>query len=246
MRVSVPSKSSSLLVFVILRYDFLTLLSLSGRSIEIIVGSEQPITFSVHENLISAASDFFKKSMNGDRKESKERSVRLREEDPEVFQVYLHWLYYHTLPVRIDSPGLDGNVEYLRLAKAYIMGDMLQDGNFKDAVLDAMAEKGKSKASDGNHWHPVGPVIRAIYDNTRASSEARRFLVDTYTNFANGKWLRDWGAEEDLPKEFLLDLAIAVLDRRPQPNSPPSTDACAYHQHAPGIMFCYRHLSPST
>ncbi|KAH6871414.1 hypothetical protein B0T10DRAFT_533557 [Thelonectria olida] len=207
--------------------------SLSGRSIEVIVGSEHPITFSVHENLISAASEIFKKCMGGNWKEGKNRSVRLESQDPEVFQIYLHWLYCHTFPVRIDSPGLSGTVEYLQLAKAYVLGDMSQDGAFKDATLDAMMDKAGSTASD---------VIRVIYDNTLESSEARSLLVDLYANHGHGNWLRDWA-------EFLLDLVTAVLDKRlgqEAGSTSKPTDSCAYHQHPPGGFFCYRNRSPST
>jgi hypothetical protein len=58
-------------------------------------------------------------------------------------------LYRGTLPVRIDEPGPVGNSEYLELAKAYILGDKLQDGDFKDIIINAMIDKCKSEASDG-------------------------------------------------------------------------------------------------
>lgn len=215
--------------------------SLTGPIIEVIVGDEKHVTFGVHENVICAASQFFKKAMSGDWSESKSRSVRLANEEPEVFHLYMQWLYRDTLPVRNDSPGLEGNAEYLQLAKAYVLGDLLQDGNFKDAVLDAMIERTTSKLSDGKMWFPVGPVIRHIYDNTMKSSEARRLLVDMYTQTGRSDWLRNWACPEDLPKEFLYDLAIAVLDKRSQPEIPAgSPDPCAYHQHKAHKSICYR------
>jgi hypothetical protein len=213
---------------------------LSGRSIEVIVGAVKHVTFSVHENIICAASHFFKKAMSGDWSESRNRSVRLEHDEPEVFQIYMHWLYRDTLPVRIDSVGVAGNAEYLQLAKAYVLGDLLQDGNFKDVVLDAIIEKTTSKASDGHRWYPVGPVIRHIYDNTLESSEARGLLVDLYTHHACGHWLYKWACPEDLPKQFLHDLAIAVLDKRVPKETPHSPDSCKYHQHIADKSVCYR------
>lgn len=179
--------------------------------------------------------------MRGNWNESKSRSVRLKSEDPEVFQVYLHWVYQKSLPVRIDSPGLDGNAEYLQFAKCYVLGDLLQDGNFKDAALDAILEKASAKASDGRTWYPVGPVVRHIYDNTVDSSKARRLLVDLYTQYGHGEWLRKWAEPEDLPKQFLHDLATEVLDKRAKTMAPPG-DACRYHQHTPNEGLCYRKL----
>lgn len=96
----------------------------------------------------------------------------------------MHWLYHHALPVRNGNTGPDGNTEYLLLAKAYVLGDLLQDGKFKDAALDAVIVKASSEASDGQHWYPIGPVIRYIYENTLESSSARRLLVDLYILWA--------------------------------------------------------------
>ncbi|KAH7184112.1 hypothetical protein BKA60DRAFT_644336 [Fusarium oxysporum] len=219
-------------------------MNLDGRSIEVIVGSSPSVTFSVHENLICSSSDFFKKAVKGGWKESEDRLVRLESDDPDVFSIYLHWLYYHTLPVRIDEPGLAGNAEYMQLANAFILGDMLQDGNFQDTVMDAMMDKTASEAADGKHWYPVGPVIRLIYENTLESSKARLFLVDMYTLHGQGHWLTEWAVQEDLPRDFLLDVAASLLEHRPQPLSYYLVlGSCRYHQHEPEVRACYRNVT---
>ncbi|KAM0515288.1 hypothetical protein ACHAPE_006245 [Trichoderma viride] len=174
-------------------------------------------------------------------------SVTLKEEDPEVFEVYQHWLYFENLPVQNDSPGLEGNTEYVQLAKAYVLGEMLQDVNFKDAVLDAILAKSRSKASDGQRWFPVGPAIRYIYEGTPESSAARRLLVDLYAYHGYAEWLTQWANKDDLPKQFLLDLAIATLAKRPRPPASLAlkAGACDYHEHLPDSNSCYLKLSAS-
>lgn len=173
-------------------------------------------------------------------------SIALKEEDPEVFEVYLYWLYFETLPVRNDSPGSEGNAEYAQLAKAYVLGELLQDVNFKDAVLDAILIKTNSKASDGQTWFPFGPAFRYIYEGTPESSAARRLLVDLYTYHGHGDWLKGW-ADKDLPKEFLHDLAIAALTKRPRPSASLEEEkgACGYHEHQPDPSNCYVNCSAS-
>ncbi|KAG7411266.1 hypothetical protein ACKAV7_009815 [Fusarium commune] len=218
-------------------------MNLDGRSIEVVVGSSPSVTFSVHEILICSSSNFFKKAFQGGWKESQDRLVRLERDDPDVFSVYLHWLYYHTLPVRVDEPGVVGNAEYMQLAKAYILGDMLQDGSFQDAVMDAMMDKTASEAADGKRWYPVGPVIRLIYENTLESSKARLFLVDMYTFHGQGPWLTEWAVQEDLPKDFLLDVAVSLLEHRPCPQSYYVVQgSCRYHQHGPEVNACYKNV----
>lgn len=203
--------------------------------------------FSVHENLICGNSDYFKLAMKSYWEATAKGSVTLKEEDPEIFDIYVQWLYYGTLPVRNDSPGLDGNIEYEQLAKAYVLGEMLQDVNFKDAVLDAILIKSRSRASDGGCWFPVGPVVPCIYDGTTESSAARRLLVDLYTDHGHGDWLIKYGSQDDLPKQFLLDLAIATLDKRPYPAESRSNGAgtCEYHEHPPDPNSCYVNSSVS-
>jgi len=205
------------------------------------VGSEPSVTFSVHEKLICASSDFFEKALSGKWKESKERSVKLEWDHPEAFQLYIHWLYYHTLPIRINDPGFAGNAEYVLLANAYVLGDMLQDGNFKDAIIDAIIDKSNTSALDGKNWLPVGPVISCIYDNTVQSAKARRLLVDFYVRLGSGDLLHDWSDMKEIPKEFLFDLAIELLNKRPRPSgSHPITKTCEYHEHGPLPTLCYK------
>ncbi|KAL6791951.1 hypothetical protein J3E68DRAFT_442661 [Trichoderma sp. SZMC 28012] len=175
-------------------------------------------------------------------------SIALTEEDPEVFEVYLHWLYFETLPVRNDSAELQGNNEYAQLAKAYALGEFLQDVNFRDAVLDAMLIKSRSKVSeDGRIWFPGGPAIRYIYEGTPESSAARRLLVDLYTYHGHGDWLKGWAVKDDMPKQFLLDLAIAALTERSRPSASLAKEkgACEYHEHRPDPHSCYKNHSAS-
>jgi hypothetical protein len=216
--------------------------SLSGRPIEVFVGLEPPTPFSVHEKLICASSDFFRNAMARDWKESKQRSIHLKDDDADTFELYLHWLYRGTLPVRINEPGLVGNSEYLQMAKAYVLGDKLQDGDFKDVIIDAIIDKCKSIASDGHKWSPVGPVLRCIYDNTPTSSKARRLLVDIYVHNGSGDWLSDWVKQDDIPKDFLLDIAMAFLNKKEKNEESPThkSSTCAYHQHGLEETLCYK------
>lgn len=183
--------------------------------------------------------------MNRDWKESKQRSVRLEDDDPDTFQLYLHWLYRGTLPVRADEPGHACNSEYLQLAKAYVLGDKLQDGDFQDIIIDAIIDKWNSKASDGHNCFPVGAVVTCIYNNTPESSKARRLLVDICVHNGSKSWLSDWTKECDIPKDFLFDMVIALFSKEEENTSNPIVESstCRYHQHGSGPMVCYKKRS---
>lgn len=183
--------------------------------------------------MIRNTSDFFDKALSSEWKESEDRSVSLPDTEPETFELYLHWLYVGNLPVKSKEPGHIGNQEYLQLAKAYVLGDHLQDAQFDDVVIDAMIDKSASRAADGNKWYPTGPVIACIYNNTPETSQARRLLMDFFVNFGNGDWLHVWSKQEDLPKEFLLDLATTLLEKRPRAEKSikDKAEPCKYHCH---------------
>ena len=204
------------------------------------MGPEAPATFYIHEHLVRTASRFVNTAVSEHWSGSQTRSVRLVDHDPEIFHVYVHWLYRKSLPVRLDSPGEAGNEEYLQLAKSYVLGDVLVDADFKDAVLDAFIDKSRSKATDGFNWYPAGSVVRHIYENTQDNSPARRLLVDMYTACGQSDWLTKHASPEDLTSEFLLDLAVSLLDKRPCPGEVLKKDTCLYHEHGQDETVCYR------
>lgn len=170
--------------------------------------------------------------------------MSLSDTDPDTFQLYLHWLYFRILPIKSNAPGNIGNMEYLQLAKAYVLGDLLQDVDFNDAVIDTMIEKSCTPTTDGKRWYPAVSVVACIYNNTPASSEARRLLIDMFVNFGHGGWLpkaEEMEKTENVPKEFLLDLAAALLDRRlcNHYKLKDKDDDCKYHRHG-ATKECYR------
>jgi hypothetical protein len=178
-----------------------------------VVGAQQEV-FSVHERLVRASSSFFDKAMAGDWKESQQRTIHLPDDEPEIFALYVHWLYYGTLPVFCDESGLPGNSEYLNLVKAYVLGDKILDSRYQDAAIDAIVEKCQSKAQDGANWFPVGEVIRYAFDNTNESAPIRELLVDMYAIHGYRAWLEDWAEPASLPQPFLFKLASTLLDWR--------------------------------
>lgn len=177
--------------------------------------------------------------MNSDWKESRERSIELREDDPNTFEIYQHWLYCGTIPTRDDGIGRT-NAEYLQLAKAYVLGDKLRDGNFKDVVIDAMQLRSRSIYADGKCYFPGECSIRCIYDNTLKSSEARHLLVDFYVKHGDELWLKG-DEQEKFPRDFLMDLAVALYKSKDTHFTATATTAyntCEYHQHGSGP--CYK------
>lgn len=158
------------------RYHKLMFTRFTGGSVGVLVGVEKKL-FSVHEKLIRASSQFFDKAMSGAWLESAHRTIQLPEDEAEIFGIYVHWLYYGTLPVCCNDSGLPENQEYLKIVKAYTLGDKLMDTKFQNAAIDAIIEKSISAASDGNRWYPVAEVVEFAYNNTLDSSSCLLAMV---------------------------------------------------------------------
>ncbi|KAJ0414044.1 hypothetical protein BJY00DRAFT_295821 [Aspergillus carlsbadensis] len=186
---------------------------LVGRTIDVIAGAERTV-YSVHEALVFTSSPFFEKAMAGEWKESSQRTIQLPDDEPSTVALYVHWLYYRTLPVFCDEPGLPGNAEYLDLVKAYVFGDKILDTTFQNAIIDAMIEKSGSKARDGASWYPVGEVLEYAYNNIAEPAPILELLVDMYVTTARRSWLYDWANPATIPQPFLLSLSSKLLHRR--------------------------------
>lgn len=201
-----------------------------GRTVDVAVGPKGVIS-SVHEKLIRASSPFFNKALSGAWQESQERTVQLPEDEPEIFAIYVHWLYYGTVPVVCHEAGdsNDADAEYLNLAKAYTLGDKLMDTKFQDATIDAIVEASNIINTNGTSWYPGTEVVQFVYDNTNESASIRTLLVDMFLMAGSGAWLLECKDRASVPQPFLFELASELLDLRG--GAWPKIVASEYHIH---------------
>lgn len=174
--------------------------------VKVLVGSASPAVFLVHEEQICDASAFFKCAMRNGWKESEEKMVHLEDENPQLFMAYLRWLQSRV--ISIPSSTVPGEDDFLQLAKAYVLGDMLQDDDFTDAVTDAIIEKCFFRRSDPDPltFLPGGPAITHVYENTPGDCLLRRLLVDLYLCH-----VQKLGEREQYPYGFLYDLMAVSI-----------------------------------
>jgi hypothetical protein len=216
----------------------LTSLSLTGRTIEVVVG-KPPQTFHDHERVICASSAYFKLVMGSRGKEAKARKVCLDEAIPSNFEVYDHSLYRGTLLMDFGSKGM-----WARLARACVLGEKLQDRNFSDAVMEEMLVACRKTQPDGRAYGPGKQIVTFIYANTPDSSVVRQFLVDVWASTEHVlRWLTESADNDDLPKPFVYGLAIALAKGRAlseterDDRDPKKTlNMCRYHQHGPDAV----------
>ena len=131
--------------------------SFQGDSIKVIVGTEpNTAVFFAHESILTKGSVFFRTAMNGNWNTATSRQVELKSCTAEQFNFYLNWVYHEKLPVEEAKSKSSSDKTYLKLAHAYILGDLLQDTAFKDAVIDCVSAKYAAALKNGyeEYEHP--------------------------------------------------------------------------------------------
>ncbi|KAN0116934.1 hypothetical protein V8E51_002911 [Hyaloscypha variabilis] len=76
--------------------------------------------FTIHKDFICFYSPFFASAFNGPYKEGQTQIMSLYEIDPEVFGIFVYWLYHRKLPTHTARLG---HVDLVHLAKLWILGD---------------------------------------------------------------------------------------------------------------------------
>jgi len=182
--------------------------------ITVVVGTHG-VSFPVHESLICLSSEFFRNARKPEWSAGKPQVVDLIDEVPVVFEVYLHWLYFKTLP----TVGIYNDhkcPEFESLARCYVLGEMLIDKKFKNAIVDALTDILEEMKDE--MIIPGSFEINIIYAGTTEGSPGRKLMVDIWATIA-GKTCKT--ALDECHPDFVLDLAKEFLELdntiRPRP-----------------------------
>ncbi|KAH7095011.1 hypothetical protein FB567DRAFT_586350 [Paraphoma chrysanthemicola] len=189
----------------ILQADAFNLLDM----ITVSIGSDN-VRYPVHEDVIRKSSKFFDNAMKPEWANARPnpREVDLSDEEPKIFQIYLHCMYFKTLPSVHTTIATGWNPEYVQLGGCYVMGEKLMDTAFKNAVLTALAD-----AIDNQPFYeakyPGSKTIHTVYEGTTEDAPARRMLVDIWVELAGENWVKY--LTSSLHHSFVLEFSRALL-----------------------------------
>ncbi|KAK5164055.1 uncharacterized protein LTR77_010146 [Saxophila tyrrhenica] len=214
------------------------------EDVVVLVGKEEA-RFVVHKAIVCRTSDFFRAACHGEWKEASEKTVRFPEVEANIFGIYMGFLYTGNIDMRLGhaadcstdaKPLKDLSTEHHHqildwAILAYALGEMLQDCNFRNAVVDAI----KKLLGDFGHIGGVENVTSACQRASR-SSKLMKLFVDTWASAGyGGKPFKDWAKE--MPIDFVFDMACASVDEAAmskQERSPYAREKCYYHDHKDG------------
>ncbi|SMQ49011.1 unnamed protein product [Zymoseptoria tritici ST99CH_3D7] len=190
----------------------------SGPLVTFKVGAQSDAiaTFTVHENLIRDGHDFFHAAMDKRWKEGQRHEIELPDDQPEVIGSFIEWLY--TEKIAVTSTHLlqneDSDKQYIRLAHLYVFGEKVQSVAFRNAVLSAILMARDGAGTITSTYSPIREAVRVIYSGTVAGSPARKLMVHIHVETGHSDW---FGKDATLHcPEFLFDIAIALMDKRPR------------------------------
>ncbi|KAL8708673.1 MAG: hypothetical protein Q9220_006498 [cf. Caloplaca sp. 1 TL-2023] len=182
--------------------------------VTILVGKTQT-PFQIHKGLLCSKSTYFQAAFNGSFKEATDGSIHLIDEDPDMFQYYVLWVYNQNFQKDIE----DDDCFYL-----YLMADKFGSEALQNLIMDTICdrchnsnydcgESGQDKVAKQYKEYPVRPkTINFVYDNTLPGSVLRSVLVD---RFAWNEVIHLYPELVDTPPEFLFDTLKACARRLP-------------------------------
>lgn len=218
------------------------MLSLSIGSFEskittLVVGVEEH-EYRVHQDLLSGNSPYFAAAVKEEWEEGQKRRIPLPDDSAAAVDLYVQWVYDRRVASRQPLEKLkDGQEELGVLIDSFIFGEKIQDGDFKDAIIDALISSVSTIGKEDKCWYPAGEKVDRAYKGTPPGSPLRRLLVDMHVYHGHRDWVKD-----DASPDFLVDLVRDLLDvcdvsLRSDPTSQ-HVSSCPYHCHRDDAQ-CY-------
>lgn len=185
--------------------------------------------YAVPGKILASKSPFFQTCLKPEWIERSGRVISLPDHLPAAFEIYLRWINSHEVLVGFDESGPNG---LEALVQASILGDPLQDNDFRDAIADAIIE---FLLMQKVHMFKY---LRHIYENTIKDDPLREIALDSCVYEAGLDWVYDGyhiQHENRVSRETMWDL-ICTCNRRALANfttfrSRVRANWCMYHMH---------------
>ena len=128
--------------------------------------------YCLHKTLLCHHSTFFDAAFNGEFKEGKSGELRLPEETPDSFDLFVHWLY------RGSFFGLNDPERRYNYLSVYTMGVKWFIPELQDKVCDEMR----------TFWYMYGIpdsfFFQELYKNTSPGCKLRQYFVKKFISYA--------------------------------------------------------------
>jgi hypothetical protein len=228
--------------------NLLTDIRAQNHTFATLIVGENEARFNVHESLLVTYSEFFRAALQGGFKEAHEKTVELEDEDSDIIELFVHWLYYQRFPDKNKGDDddllakwtLNENEDYQKIDKLtqlYVFGDKYQVSKLQRDVIDEVFDIYVHQRNDIPL--PGNKQLAFIFDLLRVQDPFCQLITDVICWMGNAD-LYDSIEEGDGLEAF----AIASLRRFSQihkannlgkrvgvSNLKYNLNLCDYHQH---------------
>jgi hypothetical protein len=197
--------------------------------------------YTVHKQILIEVCPFFTKCFGLGMAESATNKVNLPEEEAEIFDHFVEWVYYKTVPTATHSTAHD-------LIRAYVMADKFGMPIWQNRLMDNLMmywRKGFVKVSE------VSWILDHVLDTSPLYKYAMdQFAYDTGSREYNNDFKED-ASDELIQYRYDLDnlcseqgfsatwlLRKTLYFQRVGFDVSPSTRKCKYHVHKQGETCC--------
>ena len=179
-------------------------------------------TWHLPKALLTRHSTFFAAALNGSFAEAKSNSVTMPDEDPNVFRVWVQWLFVGHIICEIVRVEDVNNV----LVKGWMLGDKLGCRIFQNIVMTRLL------ASHSSNWadHLIEPsTLRAAYEGSAPGSMLRKWAIDFFlfetSNNEDGRvsavqrdsfWISETKDIEDFSQDYLEASVARSAEDKPE------------------------------
>lgn len=152
--------------------------------------------FIIYTEIAKRSSKFFQAALSRDWKETHDNRVTLAEVQTDLFESYLQWL--NTSVITSSFPI--GMPSMIHLAELYILGDFLDDTDFRNAVLDDIT------AFAYDMW-PGICCVKLAWEKTPKDSPLRAMILEIWARKPLGMVVEKLVSQADeYPGAFMAEL----------------------------------------
>lgn len=127
----------------------------------------------LHTEMVTKYSAYFAKALSGSWAESSNNTIELDDVDPQLFQLFVDWVYSGRLELRETSDRESF------LIHAWALGDRLIAPRFKDVVINALQYTWAK--FDDEFPHSFDLAVLA-YELSPAQSKLRQLVIDKFSS----------------------------------------------------------------
>ena len=220
-----------------LRCSLLTITRFLDLTTTVEVGPEKQ-RFVVSTTLLINEYQYFRAALRGEFREAHVNLIYLEEEDPEIFDLYVRWLYtvdFHDVWLEM---GDDKEIELC--LKLCVLAERMISPDLQNRLVGMLCESPRDDEECFRSFH-------LAWENTAPNSPLHTFLMDFFSTWPEFlEWTKAEENEESCSKSFLRELvakfcaieesrAMSIVEAPGEDLKENLSDRCQkYHTHRTG------------